>query len=294
MAYIGGGKLMDFLGTRRGFLIVMLFWSLACASHGIATGFWMLAVSRLALGLGEGGGFPAATRAVAEWFPVKERSIAMGIMNAGTAVGAVIAAPLILIAILPNMNWFGITSWRWVFFITSSFGFLWTLWWMIDYHRPESHPRLSPSERDTLSSILDAPTAAPLAKIPLPQLLTYRQTWGLMGAKFLTDAAWYFYLFWLPIYMMDARHFDYVHTGSVIWIPPAASGVRMSCRRLALQSLLLQRGKCVNAAPAKWALAASAACMPFVMFVPFVSVPWVIAIFSLAFFGQQSPGPRWS
>src|SRR4051794_26474575 len=130
LMYIGGGKLMDFLGTRRGFLIVMLFWSLACASHGLATGFWMLAASRLMLGFGEGGGFPAATRAVAEWFPVKERSTAMGIMNGGTAVGAVVAAPLILIWIIPSVRWFGIASWRWVFFITSSFGLVWTLWWL--------------------------------------------------------------------------------------------------------------------------------------------------------------------
>ncbi len=93
--YAGGGKLIDVLGTRRGFFAIMVFWSLACASHGLATGFWVLAVSRLLLGLGEGGGFPAATKAVAEWFPVRERSTAMGLINAGTAVGAVIAPPAI-------------------------------------------------------------------------------------------------------------------------------------------------------------------------------------------------------
>src|SRR3989337_1067277 len=89
--YAGGGKLMDVFGTRVGFLAIMVFWSLACASHGLATSVGMLAVSRLLLGMGEGGGFPAATRAVAEWFPVNERSTAMGIVNAGTAVGAVLA-----------------------------------------------------------------------------------------------------------------------------------------------------------------------------------------------------------
>src|SRR5471030_1092079 len=89
--YLGGGRLLDVLGTRRGFLAVMIFWSLACASHGFAGGVLMLATSRLLLGMGEGGGFPAATRAVAEWFPVKERSMAMGVINAGTAVGGIIA-----------------------------------------------------------------------------------------------------------------------------------------------------------------------------------------------------------
>src|SRR5215472_14970292 len=91
--YAGGGKLIDVLGTRTGFLLIMIWWSLACASHGLAAGFGMLAASRLLLGMGEGGGFPAATKAVAEWFSVGERSTAMGIMNAGTAVGAVIAVP---------------------------------------------------------------------------------------------------------------------------------------------------------------------------------------------------------
>jgi ACS family hexuronate transporter-like MFS transporter len=107
LMYLGGGRLMDILGTRRGFLVIMLFWSLACASHGVAAnynlapvfglsfGVLMLAASRLLLGIGEGGGFPAATRAVAEWFPVKERSTAMGIINAALASGGILAPPLI-------------------------------------------------------------------------------------------------------------------------------------------------------------------------------------------------------
>src|SRR3954471_17342703 len=105
LMYLGGGRLMDVLGTRRGFTLIMIFWSLACASHGLAANVFMLAASRLLLGVGEGGGFPAATRAVAEWFPVTERSTAMGIINAGTAVGAVVAPPLIAL-VLGNANWF--------------------------------------------------------------------------------------------------------------------------------------------------------------------------------------------
>ena len=93
--YAGGGALIDRLGTRRGFLVIMIAWSLACAAHGLATGLRTLALSRFLLGAGEGGGFPAATKAVAEWFPARERSTAMGIINAGTAVGAVVAPPLI-------------------------------------------------------------------------------------------------------------------------------------------------------------------------------------------------------
>src|SRR4030095_6406651 len=113
--YAGGGKLMDVVGTRVGFLGIMVFWSVACASHGLATSVGMLAVRRLLLGMGEGGGFPAATRAVAEWFPVHERSTAMGIINAGTAVGGVVAPPLLALVITR-------ADWRTVFYITAAIG----------------------------------------------------------------------------------------------------------------------------------------------------------------------------
>src|SRR5580698_9909825 len=126
LMYAGGGKLVDLLGTHRGFTVIMLFWSLACASHSLATGFGMLAASRFLLGMGEGGGFPAATRAVAEWFPAKERATAMGIINAGTAAGAVAAPPLIA-AVL------GYTNWRWIFVLTGGLGILWVLWWRLSY-----------------------------------------------------------------------------------------------------------------------------------------------------------------
>ena len=129
--YAGGGKLVDALGTRRGFLLIMIWWSLACASHGLATGFGLLAASRFLLGMGEGGGFPAATKAVAEWFPPHERATAMGIINAGTAVGAVCAPPLIALT-LSGLNW------RWVFFLSGALGLLWCLWWMRDYQSPAS------------------------------------------------------------------------------------------------------------------------------------------------------------
>src|SRR3954454_1718366 len=128
--YAGGGKLIDALGTRRGFLLIMTGWSLACASHGLAAGFEMLAASRFLLGMGEGGGFPAATKAVAEWFPVSERSTAMGIINAGSAIGAVAAPPLIAFVL-------GYTNWRWIFFLTGALGLLWVIAWRIFYFVPQ-------------------------------------------------------------------------------------------------------------------------------------------------------------
>src|SRR6202789_2056595 len=133
LMYAAVGKLVDCLGTHRGFTVIMLFWSLACASHALATSFALLATSRFLLGMGEGGGFPAATRAVAEWFPTKERATAMGIINAGTAVGAVVAPPLIA-AVL------GYTNWRWIFVLTGAIGLLWVAWWQFSYSPPPSTP----------------------------------------------------------------------------------------------------------------------------------------------------------
>src|SRR5450755_444532 len=112
----------------------MLFWSLACASHALAASFAMLAASRFLLGMGEGGGFPTATRAVAEWFPTEERATALGIINAGTAVGAVIAPPLIAVIL-------SFLSWRWIFVISGGLGLLWTAWWRFSYFSPEQDPR---------------------------------------------------------------------------------------------------------------------------------------------------------
>jgi len=182
LMYAGGGKLVDLLGTRRGFTAIMLFWSLACASHAMATSFAMLIGSRFLLGVGEGGGFPAATRAVAEWFSTKERATAMGIINAGTAVGAVAAPPLIA-TVLAYANW------RWIFVLAGGMGLLWAAWWRLSYSAP----------RKADQTIVDKTTSTPLGAAGLPwfHLFRIREIWGLVVAKFLSDAAWFFYLFWL-------------------------------------------------------------------------------------------------
>ena len=270
LMYVGGGLLLDKLGTRRGFLCIMIFWSLACASHGLAGGVFALAASRLLLGVGEGGGFPAATRAVAEWFPVNDRATAMGIINAGTAFGAVVAPPLIAL-VLMNCHWLSLAPWRWVFFLTGALGLLWTVWWWCRYHSPVNQIAETQNE----------------IKISLANLLQHRETWAIVGAKFMSDGAWYFYLFWLPKYLFDAFQLDIQTAGSIGWIPYAASGVGCLVGG-GFSSWLLKRGVSVNGSR-KLALGASAALMPWVMFVPQLhSVGWVIFLFSLAFFGQQS------
>jgi ACS family hexuronate transporter-like MFS transporter len=275
---------MDRLGTRKGFAITMAFWSLACMSHGVAMGTAMLATSRLLLGIGEGGGIPAATRAVVEWFPVRERSTAMGIINAGTAVGAVVAPPLIAV-VLSKVGWLNLAHWRWVFFITGAFGFAWIIWWLLDYFPPADHPGASESELNWISAGTP-PENALAPRIAISRLVSFPETWGIVTAKFLSDAAWYFYLFWLPKYFYDARGFDIKDVGTVGWIPFAASGVGCLCGG-GLSSLLLHRGFSVNASR-KIALGLSAALMPWVIFIPRASNGMAIALFSLAFFGQQS------
>ncbi|HEY1271168.1 MAG TPA: MFS transporter, partial [Terriglobales bacterium] len=260
--YAGGGKLIDVLGTRKGFLLIMIWWSLACASHGFAVGFAMLAASRFLLGIGEGGGFPAATKAVAEWFPAQERSTAMGIINAGTAVGAVIAPPGIAL-IVSQLNW------RWVFFLTGAAGLLWTVWWLRVYHSPAA-----------------GKGTAALAPIPWLRLLTMRQVWALVLAKFLSDAAWYFYLFWMPKYLYDIRHFDIKQIGYYAWIPYAASGIGSLVGGW-FSSRLLRGGHSADFSR-KLALGLSAALMPQIFFVTQAPVSLAIVLFSIAFFGQQS------
>ena len=281
LMYLGGGRLMDVLGTRRGFTVIMIFWSLACASHGLATNVVMLAASRLLLGIGEGGGFPAATRAVTEWFPVKERSTAMGIINAGTAVGAVIAPPGITLVIL-KVHWLQLSSWRWVFFFTGTAGLLWTLWWLKKYFPPGQHRDLAAPERAQIGAATERETQG---TVPLFELLRFRETWGIVIVKFLSDAAWYFYIFWLPKYLLDARGFDIKGVGSVAWIPYAAAGIGCLVGG-SLSSWLIHRGRSINIAR-KIPLGLAAAAMPWVMLVPHVSVPWCILLFSLAFFGHQ-------
>src|SRR5689334_25394661 len=182
----------------------------------------MLSASRLLLGAGEGGGFPAATKAVAEWFPTRERSTAMGMINAGTAVGAVVAPPAISL-IITGLNW------RWVFFLSGAIGLVWTVFWWRRYRPAHNHPALSSTERAEIADVLARAQDEASGSGEWFRLLRLPQVWGLVSAKFLSDAAWYFYLFWLPKYLYDARGFDIKAVGAFAWIPYAFSGVGSLC-----------------------------------------------------------------
>lgn len=264
--YVIGGRLLDVLGTRRGFLLIMLWWSLACALHSLATGFVLLLIARFLLGGGEGGAFPAATRVVAEWIEPKERSTAMGLINAGTAVGSLLAPPIIGFILLHS-------GWRAVFVASGCAGLAWVLWWAVSY-RPAAAAPVAGGD------------AQPLEPMPWREVIRLRNVQAFVFAKFMSDSAWYFLLFWLPKYLYDARGFDIKQVSYYAWIPYAASGVGSFLGGW-FSSLLLRRGGSLNAAR-KVALGCCAAMMPVVMLVSLVPVSLALALFGIAFFAQQA------
>jgi ACS family hexuronate transporter-like MFS transporter len=267
LLYAGGGRMLDIVGTRRGFILIMAWWSAACALHGLAMNFSFLLGARCLLGMGEGGAFPAATRVVAEWIPPHQRSTAMGIINAGTAVGSVLAPPLIGIILLT-------IGWRMVFFAAGAVGFAWVIWWALTYR----------GNNQASIATLDARLIA--RQLSFSDVLQMRKVQVLVFAKFMSDSAWYFYLFWLPKYLYDVRGFDVKHVSYYAWIPYAASGVGSFLGGW-LSSTLLQHGRSLDFSR-KFALGLSAMFMPVVMLVPHVPVGWALALFSIAFFCQQS------
>ena len=266
--YVGGGWLLDQLGTRRGFLLIMLWWSAACALHGFASGLMLLLLARFLLGMGEGGAFPAAVRVVSEWVAPKDRSTAMGIINAGTAVGSVVAPPLIGIILIQS-------GWRTVFIAAGATGLVWSLWWWISYR-----PNANKVSLNTLESQQST------QKLTFKEIVALRNVQTLVFAKFMSDSAWYFLLFWLPKYLYDARGFDIKHVSYYAWIPYAASGIGSFLGGW-FSSRMLHSGYSLDRSR-KIVLGLSAFFMPVVMLVPYVSVQASIFLFSIAFFCQQS------
>lgn len=264
--YVIGGRMLDLLGTRRGFLLIMLWWSLACALHSLATGFVLLLVARFLLGMGEGGAFPAATRVVAEWIEPPKRSTAMGLINAGTAIGSLLAPPIIGFILLHS-------GWRAVFVASGCGGLAWVVWWVMSYRAKSASRVIAGTKRET-------------PPMRWAEVIRLHNVQAFVFAKFMSDSAWYFLLFWLPKYLYDARGFDVRQVSYYAWIPYAASGVGSFLGGW-FSATLLQRGKSLDAAR-KIALGCCAAAMPVVMLVSLVPVSFAIALFSVAFFAQQA------
>ncbi len=199
---VAAGRMIDRVGTRMGYALIMGVWSLAAMGHALATTALGFGIARFFLGLGESGNFPAAVKTTAEWFPQRERSLATGIFNSGANLGAMLAPAIIPLVTIR----FG---WQAAFLVTGLFSAAWIVWWVTHYRTPDAHPRLSGIER---AHIADGETAA-LAKIPWTRLLGYRQTWAYALAKFLTDPIWWFYLYWLPKFLDGRFHLGLVHLG---------------------------------------------------------------------------------
>jgi len=290
IGYAGAGRLIDRIGVRRGYALAVLFWSLAAMAHALtrfippeatvgnwvsatsqAAGHWLLLIpvtvlgfsaARFALGLAEGGNFPAAVKTVSLWFPKKERALATGLFNAGSNVGA-LAAPLLV-------PWLTIRfGWATAFLATGALGLAWLAAWWWFYRDPDKHPAISPAELAYIRS--DPPD--PAVRIPWLSLLRYRQTWAFVVGMFLCAPIWWFYLYWIPDFLNKQYGLDLLHLG-----PPLVAIYLMadvgSIGGGWLSSWLLQRGWTVNAAR-KTAMLVCALCVVPVFAASSVSHLWV-------------------
>lgn len=211
------GRLIDVVGTKRGFSFSIIWWSIANMLHAFGQGVLSFSAFRFLLGVGEAGNYPAGLKAVAEWFPKKERATAVGLINVGTGLGAILAPPLVALLV-------SVAGWRVAFIVTGALGLLWVLAWRSVYAKPEEHPRITERE---LALITSEKSEEPVdaARTPWTSFLRTKEVWGLMLARFVCDGAFYFFVFWLPKYLTDVRGFDIAQIGYFGWIPFLASDV---------------------------------------------------------------------
>lgn len=229
------GKLIDWLGTRKGFALSVFVWSLASMAHAAAGSVFQFAVARFSLGLGESGSFPASIKAVAEWFPKRERALATGLFNSGTNVGA-LTAPLLVPWITYRFGW------RMAFIGTGSLDMLWIVVWLLLYQRPQETKSLSPAELAYIQS--DPPEV--VRKVPLRTVVKLRQAWAIAVGKFFTDPIWWVYLFWMPDFLSRNLKLDLKRMALPLIIIYTGASVG-SVAGGWLSSSLLKRGWTVNA-----------------------------------------------
>jgi MFS transporter, ACS family, hexuronate transporter len=288
------GRFIDRIGTRTGFAIAVLVWSIAAMAHAEAAWYGPAAAAmlgavglayapsvagfiaaRFALGIGESGNFPAAIKAVAEWFPLKERAFATGLFNSGTNIGAVMA-PLIV-------PWVTVTyGWYWAFIVTGATGLLWLALWLPLFSQPENNPRVGAAE---LAHIRSEPSP-PGERVPLRAILPHRQTWAFAIGKFMTDPIWWLYLFWVPDFLNRNHGINLLAVG-----PPLVAIYLLadigSIGGGWLSSMLLRRGWSVNAARKTAMLVAACAVIP-IVFASVATNLWVaVSLVALAAAAHQ-------
>jgi MFS transporter, ACS family, hexuronate transporter len=273
------GRIIDKIGTKMGFSISIVFWSIAACLHGVVKTTFGFGVARAALGLGESGNFPAAIKTVAEWFPKKERALATGIFNSGANIGAVFA-PILVPTIL------ALYGWQEAFIITGAIGFVWLIFWLYYYEIPNRHKKVTEAELAHIHSDNEEDTSN---EKPLTwgTLFRVRQTYVFIIGKLLTDPIWWFFLFWLPSYFSTSFNLDLKKPGWPLVIIYMATSIG-SIGGGYLSSYFIQKGWPVYKAR-KTAMFIFALCVLPIMSAKYATNMWVaVALISLAAAAHQA------
>jgi ACS family hexuronate transporter-like MFS transporter len=278
--YVVGGRIVDYLGTRRGLLIFVTGWSFANMAHALARTATMLSGFRFLLGVTEAANIPAGVKAVTEWFPVRERAMAVGIFNAGTAVGGALAVPVVSL-IAATMGW------RAAFVVTGAIGLVWVVIWALFYRLPQDHPRLGEDER---ALITEGDREVSASKVPLARLLSMPETWGCVAVRVLTDPISYFLNFWIAKYLQDERGFNLKDLAVSAWIPFVALALG-NLASGAIPRVLVARGMPLDRARKRTMLGVALG-MPLACFMVtrVGSAPAAVAVLSIVFFGHAAFG----
>ncbi len=276
-----GGVLLDIIGTRLGLAIAVIWWSIISMLTGFANSLSQFAIFRFLLGIGEGCNWPGASKAVAEWFPAKERGVAVAIFDSGSSVGGAVAAI--------TVPWVAIKlGWRYAFVFSGVLGFLWLALWLRVYYPLSRHPRLSSEEKDLIEAGRD--TAKVSARAGAGRWLTLLKdsnTWGILLGRSLTDPIWWFYVFWLPQYLSDVRGFSLKQIAAFAWIPFVAADIGNFTGGLT-SGFLIKRGMATLRAR-KWVCVAS--CLPVIAGIPAArthNAYFALALIAFAVWGYAS------
>jgi ACS family hexuronate transporter-like MFS transporter len=269
------GRLLDVVGTRHGFALALIFWSVAAMAHALARTPLGFGLARFSLGLGEAGNFPAAIKTVAEWFPRRERALATGIFNAGSNVGAVIAPAVVPFIALAY-------GWQEAFLFTGAIGFVWLFFWYWLYRSPDEHKGLTAAELAYIRSDAEEPAT----RVPWLRLMGHREAWAFALGKFLTDPVWWFYLYWIPKFLHDNHGLTLSRLGPpliVIYLIADVGSIGGGW----LSSSLIARGFTVNRAR-KMTMLVCALCVTPIVFASRVTSLWTaVALVGLAAAAHQ-------
>ena len=230
------GKVYDKVGTKIGFVLSIFFWSLASLLHFFARGAASLGIFRGLLGLAEAGNWLGAVKNNAEWFPVKERALAQGIFNAGAGIGSIVAAPTIA-------ELFGLYGWRITFVIIGIIGFLWIIpWWVINKNPPKKHPWITESEKEHIISGMNVGLQSDEASegLSVMDILSKKESWGVIAARFFIEPIWWLFVFWMPIYLYKEYHFNVKEIGYYAWFPYVGAMIGSICGGWYVKKLLQQ------------------------------------------------------